>query len=168
MQDEAAAASPPPYNCTGGWEGTYCASAISDHFRCVVYSLFCPSSHQFYCPSSGWHLACLVGSFRYNGLATLALAGPSSPRAGPSGPLRALRARRGDCLWTPFGLPLASGRQETFFAVTVTPCNETAPYVRTQSTYTQSLDLCAYSQLHDHACRAHTYAYHMYVCLKDG
>ena len=51
------------------------------------------------------------------------------PRAGASRPLRALRARRGDCLWTPFGLPLASGRQETFFEVTVTPCNETAPYV---------------------------------------
>ena len=32
-------------------------------------------------------IVCLVSSFRYNGLATLALAGPSGPRAGPSGPL---------------------------------------------------------------------------------
>ena len=40
-------------------------------------------------------IACLVSGFSYNGLATLALAGPSGPRAGPSGPLRALRARRG-------------------------------------------------------------------------
>ena len=52
------------------------------------------SSHRIYCLSSREHLVCLVSSFRYNGLATLALAGPSGPRAGPSGPLRALRARR--------------------------------------------------------------------------
>ena len=52
------------------------------------------SSHRIYCLSSRGHFVCLVSSFRYNGLATLALAGPSGPRAGPSGPLRALRARR--------------------------------------------------------------------------
>ena len=51
------------------------------------------SSHRIYCLSSRGHFVCLVSSFRYNGLATLALAGPSGPRAGPSGPLRALRAR---------------------------------------------------------------------------
>ena len=37
--------------------------------------------------SSRGHFVCLVFSFRYNGLATLALAGPSDPRVGPSGPL---------------------------------------------------------------------------------
>ena len=59
-----------------------------------------------YCLSSRWIFACLVAGFivclvsssRYNGLATLALLGPSGPRAGPSGPLRALWARReGPC-----------------------------------------------------------------------
>ena len=43
------------------------------------------------CLSSPGRFVCLVGSFRYNGLATLAL-------AGPSGPQRPLRARGG-----PFG-----------------------------------------------------------------
>ena len=62
------------------------------------------SSQRIYCLSSCEHLVCLVSSFRYNGLATLALAGPAGPRAGPSGPLRALRAPRG----TVFGLPLDS------------------------------------------------------------
>ena len=52
------------------------------------------SSHRIYCLSSRGHLVCLVSSFRYNGLATLALAGPSGPRAGPSGQLQALRAHR--------------------------------------------------------------------------
>ena len=78
-------------------------------------------SHRIYCLSSRGHSVCLVSSFGYNGLATLALAGPSGPRAGSSGPLWALRARRGDCLWTPFGLPLGSGNPRTFFEVTVTP-----------------------------------------------
>ena len=57
-------------------------------------SLFCLSSRQIYCLSSRWHFVCLVDSFRYNDLATLALAGPCGPRAGPLGPLRALRACR--------------------------------------------------------------------------
>ena len=52
--------SPHPYICTGGWEGTYCTSAISDHFRCVMYSIFCPSSPQFYCLSSRRDVVCLV------------------------------------------------------------------------------------------------------------
>ena len=50
---------------------------------------------QHFCLYSLLHLVCLVGSFRYNGVATLALAGPSGPRAGPSGQLWALRARCG-------------------------------------------------------------------------
>ena len=62
--------------------------------------------------SSQGHFVCLVCSFRYNGLATLALAGPSGPRAGPSGPLRALQARRGRaCICTRGGgdVPIAEG-----------------------------------------------------------
>ena len=59
---------------------------LVDGFLSVLSMDFCLSSHG--------HFVCLVSSFRYNGLATLALAGPSGPRAGPSGPLRALRARR--------------------------------------------------------------------------
>ena len=62
-------------------------------FVCLVPN-FCLSSSEFHCMSSHGHFVCLVSSFRYNGLATLALAGPSGPRAGPSGPLRALRARK--------------------------------------------------------------------------
>ena len=45
--------------------------------------------------------ACLVGSFRYNGLATLALAGPSVPRAGPSGPLPECTKNKGGYPPTP-------------------------------------------------------------------
>ena len=52
-----------------------------------------PSRCIFACLVPG-SIVCLVSSFRYNGLATLALAGPWGPRAGSSGPLRALRARR--------------------------------------------------------------------------
>ena len=48
---------------------------------------------HFACLVPGF-IVCLVSSFRYNGLAMLALAGPSGPRAGPKGPLPALRARR--------------------------------------------------------------------------
>ena len=65
---------------------------ISRHYSFGSHSL---SYVWHLCLSSHWHLVCLVGSFRYNGLATLALAGPSGPRAGPQGPLRALRARGG-------------------------------------------------------------------------
>ena len=72
---------------------TLCTRRFPVQCRCVMRSIFCLSSRQFYCLSSRGHFIRLVDSFRYNGLATLALAGPSGPRAGPSGPLRALRAR---------------------------------------------------------------------------
>ena len=64
------------------------------HFRLSSHRIYCLSSHQIYCLSSREHLVCLVSSFRYNGLATLALVGPSGPHAGASRPLRALRARK--------------------------------------------------------------------------
>ena len=55
---------------------------------------------QYFCLFTRWifvrlvpgFIVCLVSSCRYNGLATLALAGPSGPRAGASRPLWALRA----------------------------------------------------------------------------
>ena len=54
-------------------------------FVCLV-AVFCLSSRWiFVCLVRGF-IVCLVSSFRYNGLATLALAGPSGPRVGPSGP----------------------------------------------------------------------------------
>ena len=63
------------------------------HFRCVTHGFFvCLVANFILCLVPDF-IVCLVSSFRYNGLATLALAGPSGPRVGPSGPLRALRAR---------------------------------------------------------------------------
>ena len=59
-------------------------------FQCIV-AVLCVAFFVCLVPN---FIVCLVSSFRYNGLATLALAGPSGPRAGPSGPLQALRARR--------------------------------------------------------------------------
>ena len=59
---------------------------------------FCVFSRGIFACLVSEFIACLVSSFRYNGLATLALVGPSGPRAGPSGPLRALRARICTCL----------------------------------------------------------------------
>ena len=85
--------------------------------KCVMYSPCCLVSHGFsvclvigflsvyssdFCLSDHRIFVCLVSSFRCNGLATLALAGPSGPRAGASRPLRALRARRAgasECAW---------------------------------------------------------------------
>ena len=73
---------------------TPCTEAFAVHYRCLTCSIcclsrpqfYCLSSPRFYCLSSRGHFVCLVDSFRYNGLATLALACPSGPRAGPSGP----------------------------------------------------------------------------------
>ena len=86
---------------------------ISRHYFFGSHSL---SYAWHLCLSIHWHLVCLVGSFRYNGLATLALAGPSGPRAGPSGPLRALRARCG-----PFGPANAVKRGGGGYEVTRRP-----------------------------------------------
>ena len=78
----------PPYICTRKgcnimhWRLLCANNAVI----CMALGL---SYVQQFCLYSRWHTACLVGSFRYNGLATLALAGPSGPRARPSGPLRA-------------------------------------------------------------------------------
>ena len=63
-------------------------------FQCII-AVLCIAFFVCLVPN---FIACLVSSFRYNGLATLALAGPSGPRAGPLGPLQALWARGG-----PFG-----------------------------------------------------------------
>ena len=67
-------------------------------FQCII-AVLCVAFFLCLVPN---FIVCLVSSFRYNGLATLALAGPSGPRAGPSGPregpsgpLRALRAGSG-------------------------------------------------------------------------
>ena len=52
---------------------TPCTCPSQVQFRCAMRSMLCLSSPQFYCVSSLWHFVCLVCSFRYNGLATLAL-----------------------------------------------------------------------------------------------
>ena len=54
------------------------------------------SSHRIYCLSSRGHVVCLVDNFRYNGLATLALAAYGHVRAlgaccEPFGPAIALK-----------------------------------------------------------------------------
>ena len=77
--------------------GTLCTRRFPVQFRCVTVGIFCLSSPQFHCLSSLWHFVCLVGGFRYNSLATLALAA--------FGRVRALRARCG-----PFGPAIALKR----------------------------------------------------------
>ena len=71
------------------WRGgdTPCTEPFPVHYRCLMCSIFCPSSPLFYCKSSRVRFVCLVCSFRYNGLATLALA--------VFGRVRAPRARCG-------------------------------------------------------------------------
>ena len=52
------------------------------HFRCVIHGFFvCLVTIFIVCLVPGF-IVCLVSSFRYNGLAMLALAGPSGPCAG--------------------------------------------------------------------------------------
>ena len=78
-----------------GKRHTLCTSRFPLQFRCVMRGIFCLSSRQCDCLSSHGQLVCLVDSFRYNRLATLALAAfdrvrallaPSrGPLVGPSG-----------------------------------------------------------------------------------
>ena len=84
----------PPYICTGGgcnilhWQLLSAINAVICMALGPSYVRYFsqPSCCIFACLVPGF-IVCLVSSCRYNGLATLAL-------AGPSGPLRALRARR--------------------------------------------------------------------------
>ena len=82
--------SPPPYKCTQ--VGGHLNALV--HFRCVIHGFFvCLVANFIVCLVRGL-VVCLVSSFRYNGLATLALAAFGSVRrAGAARPLQALRAR---------------------------------------------------------------------------
>ena len=85
-------------------------SVLRAAFLPVQSMVFCLSCPRIFVRLVLGFIVCLVSSFRYNGLATLALAafgrvralrarcGHFGPAAGPPGPLQALRARTGGVL----------------------------------------------------------------------